>query len=342
MSQIVRRPTRQVQVGSVLVGGDAPVVVQSMTNTDTVDVTATVRQVQALAEAGSELVRLTVNTLEAAAAVPRIRERLDVLGCRVPLIGDFHFNGHKLLTQVPECAEALAKLRINPGNIGRGNKRDEQFATLIEVACRYDKPVRIGVNWGSLDQALAARMMDENARLAQPEDAEVVMRRAMVASALESAKKAEELGLARRQDHPVVQDEPGAGPDCRLPRPGRAVRLSAASGADRSGHGLQGHRRLDRRPGRAAAGRHRRHHPHFPDPRTGRRAHPGSPSWPGNPADHGAARLHPAWSRPARAAAAPPRTVFQELAQDIQTYLREPDAGLAQPVSRRRSHEAWR
>ncbi len=195
MSQIVRRPTRQVRVGSVLVGGDAPVVVQSMTNTDTVDVTATVRQVQALAEAGSELVRLTVNTLEAAAAVPRIRERLDVLGCRVPLIGDFHFNGHKLLTQVPACAEALAKLRINPGNIGRGNKRDEQFATLIEVACRYDKPVRIGVNWGSLDQALAARMMDDNARLAQPEDAEVVMRRAMVASALESAKKAEELGL---------------------------------------------------------------------------------------------------------------------------------------------------
>src|SRR3569832_1508518 len=183
MSQIIRRPTRQVQIGQVRVGGDAPVVVQSMTNTDTVDITATVRQVQALAEAGSELVRLPVNTLDAAAAVPRIRERLDVLGCRVPLIGDFHFNGHKLLTQVPECAEALAKLRINPGNIGRGNKRDEQFATLIEVACRYDKPVRIGVNWGSLDQALAARMMDDNARLAQPEDAEVVMRRAGVAAA---------------------------------------------------------------------------------------------------------------------------------------------------------------
>ena len=195
MSQIVRRPSRQAQIGHVPVGGDAPVVVQSMTNTDTVDIAATVRQVQALAEAGSELVRLTVNTLEAAAAVPRIRERLDVLGCRVPLIGDFHFNGHKLLTQVPECAQALAKLRINPGNIGRGNKRDEQFATLIETACRYDKPVRIGVNWGSLDQALAARMMDDNARLARPEDADVVMRRAMVASALESAKKAEELGL---------------------------------------------------------------------------------------------------------------------------------------------------
>jgi (E)-4-hydroxy-3-methylbut-2-enyl-diphosphate synthase len=194
-SPIPRRITRQVRVGHVLVGSDAPVVVQSMTNTDTVDVSATVRQVQQLADAGSEVVRVTVNTLEAAAAVPRIRERLDVLGCRVPLIGDFHFNGHKLLTQVPECAQALAKYRINPGNLGRGNKRDEQFATLIEVACRYDKPVRIGVNWGSLDQALAARMMDDNAHLAQPEDAEVVMRRAMVASALESAKKAEELGL---------------------------------------------------------------------------------------------------------------------------------------------------
>ncbi len=192
---ILRRVSRQVQIGSVLVGGDAPVVVQSMTNTDTVDIAATVRQVQALAEAGSELVRITVNTLEAAAAVPRIRERLDVFGCTVPLIGDFHFNGHKLLTQVPECAEALSKLRINPGNIGRGGKRDEQFATLIEIACRYDKPVRIGVNWGSLDQALATRMMDENAHSAQPVEADVVMRRALIASALESAHKAEALGL---------------------------------------------------------------------------------------------------------------------------------------------------
>ncbi|MFN3715537.1 MAG: flavodoxin-dependent (E)-4-hydroxy-3-methylbut-2-enyl-diphosphate synthase [Thiobacillus sp.] len=195
MASLSRRPTRQVRIGQVLVGGDAPVVVQSMTNTDTVDITATVKQVQALSDAGSELVRLTVNTVEAAAAVPRIRERLDALGYRVPLIGDFHFNGHKLLTQVPECAQALAKLRINPGNIGRGSKRDEQFATLIEIACRYDKPVRIGVNWGSLDPSIVARMMDENARLAQPENADVVMRRAMVASALESAKKAEELGL---------------------------------------------------------------------------------------------------------------------------------------------------
>ena len=195
MVPISRRLSRQVRIGSVLVGGDAPIVVQSMTNTDTVDIGATVRQVQALAAAGSELVRITVNTVEAAAAVPRIRERLDVLGCPVPLIGDFHFNGHKLLTQVPECAQALAKLRINPGNIGRGGKRDEQFATLIEMACRYDKPVRIGVNWGSLDQALAARMMDENAQSAQPVVADVVMRRALIASALESAHKAEALGL---------------------------------------------------------------------------------------------------------------------------------------------------
>jgi len=196
MSQIVRRPTRQVRVGAVRVGGDAPVVVQSMTNTDTADVTATVNQVQALAEAGSELVRITVNTAEAAAAVPRIRARLDALGCRVPLVGDFHFNGHKLLTQEPACAEALAKYRINPGNLGRGSKRDEQFSMLIDTACRYDKPVRIGVNWGSLDPALAGRMMDENARLPRPLDPEVVMRRVMVASALESAAKAEELGLA--------------------------------------------------------------------------------------------------------------------------------------------------
>ena len=173
-----------------------PVVVQSMTNTDTADVAATTRQVRELFEAGSELVRVTVNTLEAARAVPVIREALLRVGVDVPLIGDFHFNGHKLLTQAPECAAALAKLRINPGNVGRGEKRDEQFATLIEIACRQDKPVRIGVNWGSLDQDLVVRMMDENAQASAPEDAEVVMKRAMVASALQSAKKAEQLGLA--------------------------------------------------------------------------------------------------------------------------------------------------
>jgi (E)-4-hydroxy-3-methylbut-2-enyl-diphosphate synthase len=167
-----------------------------MTNTDTADVVGTVAQVHALWQAGSELVRLTVNTLEAAQAVPVIRERLDAQGCTVPLIGDFHFNGHKLLTQVPECAEALAKLRINPGNVGRGAKRDDQFATLIEFACKYDKPVRIGVNWGSLDQELLARMMDENGKRSNPHEPVDVMRHALIASALESAARAEELGLA--------------------------------------------------------------------------------------------------------------------------------------------------
>jgi len=191
-----RRKSCSVRIGHVAIGGLDPVVVQSMTNTDTVDATATVRQVAELARAGSELVRITVNNAEAAAQVPRIRDQLDRMGVNVPLIGDFHFNGHRLLTQHPACAEALAKLRINPGNVGRGSKRDEQFATMVEFACKYGKPVRIGVNWGSLDPDLLARMMDENARSSQPEDAAVVTRRALVASALESARQAEELGLA--------------------------------------------------------------------------------------------------------------------------------------------------
>jgi (E)-4-hydroxy-3-methylbut-2-enyl-diphosphate synthase len=191
----LRRTSAQVKVGHVAVGGDAPVVVQSMTNTDTADIEATVRQVAELARAGSEIVRVTVNNAEAAAAVPTIRERLDAMGVNVPVVGDFHFNGHRLLAQHPACAEALAKLRINPGNVGRGSKRDEQFATMIEFACRYGKPVRIGVNWGSLDPELLARMMDENARQSDPEDAAVVTRRALVASALDSARHAEALGL---------------------------------------------------------------------------------------------------------------------------------------------------
>jgi len=177
------------------VGGGAPVVVQSMTNTDTADVQATARQVRELAEAGSEFVRITVNTAEAAAAVPEIRNALERKGCRVPLIGDFHFNGHKLLTQYPECAEVLDKYRINPGNVGRGSKRDEQFATMIETACRYGKPVRIGVNWGSLDPDLLGRMMDDNARLPEPGEAAEVMREALIVSALQNAQKAEEIGL---------------------------------------------------------------------------------------------------------------------------------------------------
>src|SRR3954469_1741531 len=195
MSSPRRRVSRPVAVDGVVIGGGAPIVVQSMTNTDTADAEATARQVEGLARAGSELVRITVNSPEAAAQVAPIRERLDAMGCAVPLVGDFHYNGHKLLTDYPECAEALAKYRINPGNVGKGSKRDEQFATLIELACRYAKPVRIGVNWGSLDQELLARLMDDNAKLARPAEADAVMREALITSALESAARAQELGL---------------------------------------------------------------------------------------------------------------------------------------------------
>ena len=197
MTNIPRNGTRQVRVGQVLIGGGAPVLVQSMTNTDTADAQGTATQVVELARAGSEIVRVTVNTSEAAAQVPRIRERLDAMGCDVPLVGDFHFNGHKLLAEHPDCAQVLAKYRINPGNVGRGTRRDEQFATMIEIACRYGKPVRIGVNWGSLDQELLARLMDENAKAAEPLDSDAVTREALVVSALESAARAEALGLPR-------------------------------------------------------------------------------------------------------------------------------------------------
>jgi (E)-4-hydroxy-3-methylbut-2-enyl-diphosphate synthase len=192
---IIRHRTRAALVGGIAIGGGAPIVVQSMTNTDTADVAATVAQVKALAEAGSELVRVTVNTAEAAAAVPLIRERLDAMRCAVPLIGDFHFNGHKLLTNHPDCARALAKYRINPGNVGKGSKHDPQFAVMIEKAIEFGKPVRIGVNWGSLDQDLLARLMDENARSTNPLDAAHVMREALVTSAIGSAQRAEEIGL---------------------------------------------------------------------------------------------------------------------------------------------------
>jgi (E)-4-hydroxy-3-methylbut-2-enyl-diphosphate synthase len=190
-----RRHSVPVRIGHITIGGPAPIVVQSMTNTDTADVAATVRQVAELARAGSEIVRVTVNEKEAAAAVPRIRDGLDALGLDVPLVGDFHFNGHKLLKEEPACAAALAKLRINPGNVGRGSKRDPQFAEMIEIACRQQKPVRIGVNWGSLDQDLLTRLMDENSRRAEPWDAMDVVREAIVVSAVESALRAEELGL---------------------------------------------------------------------------------------------------------------------------------------------------
>ncbi|HEX5513655.1 MAG TPA: flavodoxin-dependent (E)-4-hydroxy-3-methylbut-2-enyl-diphosphate synthase [Gammaproteobacteria bacterium] len=199
INPIKRRSCVPVSIGRVTVGGEAPVVVQSMTNTDTADDVATAVQVAQLARAGSEIVRITVNTEEAAAAVPRIRDRLAAMGLDVPLVGDFHFNGHRLLEKHPACAEALAKLRINPGNVGRGKKRDPQFAAMIEAACRYDKPVRIGVNWGSLDQDLLARMMDDNARLPQPLEVIEVMREAVIQSALQSAAKAEEWGLRHDQ-----------------------------------------------------------------------------------------------------------------------------------------------
>jgi (E)-4-hydroxy-3-methylbut-2-enyl-diphosphate synthase len=196
---IQRKKTVGVAVDHVLIGGGAPVVVQSMTNTDTADVDGTVRQVAELARAGSELVRITVNNEAAAGAVARIRDRLHSQGINVPLVGDFHFNGHKLLTRYPDCADALSKYRINPGNVGRGSKRDPQFAAMIEVACKHERPVRIGVNWGSLDQELLTRLMDENSRSENPADANEVVHQAMIASALESAERAEELGLPRNR-----------------------------------------------------------------------------------------------------------------------------------------------
>ncbi len=188
--------TTAVDIDGVIVGGNAPIVVQSMTNTATEDIPATIKQVAELAQAGSELVRITVNTEEAAQAVPLIRDGLEKINCQVPLIGDFHFNGHRLLSDYPECAQALAKYRINPGNVGSGEKKDAQFATMIELACKYDKAVRIGVNWGSLDKQLVARMMDENAQSASPKESEEMMHEIMVASALESAARAGEIGLA--------------------------------------------------------------------------------------------------------------------------------------------------
>ena len=242
-------------MGDVVIGGGAPIVVQSMTNTDTADVAATVAQVRALAEAGSELVRVTVNSAEAAAAVGTIREKLDAADCHVPLIGDFHFNGHKLLTDYPDCARALAKYRINPGNVGKGSKRDPQFVVMIEKAIEYGKPVRIGVNWGSLDADLLARMMDENARSAQPQPADAVMREALIVSAIGSAQRAEELGLPG--DRIILSCKVSAVQDLdrRVRRTRAPLRLSAASRPHRSGHGQQGHRRVDRRARRAAAAR---------------------------------------------------------------------------------------
>ncbi len=192
-----RKPTHNVQIGKVWIGSQHPVVVQSMTNTDTADVDSSVKQIAQLWRAGSELVRVTVNNPESAAAVPRIREKLLMMNIDVPIIGDFHYNGHQLLADEPACAEALAKYRINPGNVGFGKKKDSQFSAIIETALRYEKPVRIGVNWGSLDQSLAAMLMDENAQRAEPWDAPRVLREALVRSAIDSAEKAVEIGMSR-------------------------------------------------------------------------------------------------------------------------------------------------
>src|SRR6266567_1243837 len=199
MPSLQRRTSVPVQIGIVYVGGGHPIVVQSMTNTDTADVMSTVNQSMALAAAGSELVRVTVNTEAAAAAVPKIVETLDKFGVRVPIIGDFHYNGHILLKKYPDCARALAKYRINPGNVNIGKKHDDNFRTMIEAAIEYRKPVRIGVNWGSLDQSLLARMMDDNARLPEPLDAAAVTKNAIVASAIESGRAAERHGLPRER-----------------------------------------------------------------------------------------------------------------------------------------------
>jgi len=196
LKQLQKIVTQAVKIDHITVGGGAPVVVQSMTNTDTADVDATTNQVAELAKAGSELVRITVNSAEAAAAVAQCRSNLDARGINVPLVGDFHFNGHKLLEQYPECAQALSKYRINPGNVGKGKKRDSQFSKMIEIACQHDKPVRIGVNWGSLDQTVLAKLMDENSQSKNPLENHVIMDRAMIQSALDSAKFAESVGLA--------------------------------------------------------------------------------------------------------------------------------------------------
>ena len=298
MAEIRRRTSVAVNVGGVKVGGSNPIVVQSMTNTDTADVTSTVNQVMALAQAGSELVRVTVNTEAAAAAVPKIVDTLNMFGVRVPIIGDFHYNGHLLLKKYPACARALAKYRINPGNVNIGKKHDDNFRTMIEAAIEYGKPVRIGVNWGSLDGALLTRMMDENNLLPEPKDAREVTLDAIVASALLSAEAAERYGLPQRPHHPQRQSQRRAGSDRRLPRPWpRSSDYALHLGLDRSRPGRERHRRHHRRAFRAAAGRHRRHHPRLADAAAEWRPHRRSYR---QPADSAVARhpqFHPAGDR---------------------------------------------
>jgi (E)-4-hydroxy-3-methylbut-2-enyl-diphosphate synthase len=292
-----------------------------MTNTDTADIEGTAQQIKALARAGSELVRITVNEASAAAAVAPIRNRLAALGVNVPIIGDFHFNGHKLLREYPDCAAALAKYRINPGNVGRGSKRDPQFAEMIELGVQVREAVRIGVNWGSLDQDLLTRMMDENNARPEPWSAQEIMREAVVASALESANRAVELGLPR--DRIISREGVGrAGPHRHLPPPRRALRLAAASRSHRGGHGQQGHRRVHRRHVGTAAGRHRRH-----DPRVAHAEPNGDRTNEVIVAQEilqtmGLRSFIPMVIGLPRSAAGRPSTYFQELAQSIQNHIR--------------------
>ena len=304
------------------VGGGAPIAVQSMTNTDTADVESTARQVAALARAGSEFVRITVDRDEAAAAVPHIRDRLLAMGLEVPLVGDFHYIGHKLLADHPACAEALDKYRINPGNVGFRQKRDLQFGQIVEIALKNDKPVRIGANWGSLDQELLTALMDDNARAAQPLPARAVTQEAMVQSALLSARAGRGDRAQARPHHPLGQGVGGAGPDRRLSQPRRALRLCAAPRADRGGHGLEGDRRLLGGARRAAAGGDRRHHPRLADARARRRPHARGEGGARDPADHGLPHLCAA-GRGLPGCGRTTSTVFQELAQQIESFLAE-------------------
>ena len=254
MPQIERRRAVSVKIGSVVVGSDAPVVVQSMTNTDTADVLSTVQQIAALARAGSELVRVTVNNDAAAKAVPAIVEGIRAKGWETPIIGDFHYNGHLLLTKYPEAAQALAKYRINPGNCSIGRKDDDNFRTMVEVAVKHQKPVRIGVNWGSLDQALLTKMMDENSKLADPLPAREVMMEAMVVSALDNAAAAERYGL--RRDQIILSAKVSGVRDLIdvYSQLGCPLRLCAAPGTDRGRHGHEGRGCLNRRAVAPAAG----------------------------------------------------------------------------------------
>ena len=292
-----RHQTVAVKVGNVTVGGGAPVVVQSMTNTDTADVEGTARQVAALARAGSELVRITVDRDEAAAAVPHIKERLLQMNVDVPIVGDFHYIGHKLLADHPACAEALDKYRINPGNVGFKEKKDRQFGAIVETAIRHDKPVRIGANWGSLDQELLTHLMDENARSTTPVDARDVTREAMVQSALLSAERAEEIGLPRSKI--IISGKVSAVQDLIAVYAELARRSDYALhlGLTEAGMGSKGIVASSAAMGYSAAARHRRHHSRVADAGAERRPHAGSEGRPGAVADLGTAHLRAAGRR---------------------------------------------